>query len=178
MEYLALLHGINMGNKHRISMTELRTAFVAAGFDHVSSYARNGNVVFTSSRPQAVVMARCREALATWHLSVPLLVTPATPVVDAVAAAPPWWLHPAPNCVSEAFFMGQPQTAPFILQTLTPAAMRIRSSMVGPLLLVTADSPHLAQEYWALVPRARRNQAIIRNQLITTKLAELITARI
>jgi uncharacterized protein (DUF1697 family) len=47
--YVALLRGINLGSRNRVSMPELRTLFEALGAEDVSTYVQSGNVVFRSS---------------------------------------------------------------------------------------------------------------------------------
>jgi uncharacterized protein (DUF1697 family) len=45
--HVALLRGINVGGKNKVSMAELRSAFEAGGFGDVSTYIQSGNVVFS-----------------------------------------------------------------------------------------------------------------------------------
>jgi uncharacterized protein (DUF1697 family) len=47
--YVALLRGINLGSRNRVSMPELRTLFEELGAEEVSTYVQSGNVVFRSS---------------------------------------------------------------------------------------------------------------------------------
>lgn len=46
MKYIALLRGINIGNKNRIKMADLRTIFESIGFKDVKTYLQSGNVIF------------------------------------------------------------------------------------------------------------------------------------
>src|SRR5437660_12787071 len=53
--YVALLRGINIGPRNRISMPELRAALEEAGFGDVQTYLQSGNVVLESrARPETV----------------------------------------------------------------------------------------------------------------------------
>src|SRR5579862_7833482 len=49
MTYLALLRGVNVGGKNRMSMNELADLFVRAGCSNVRSFIQSGNVVFSAS---------------------------------------------------------------------------------------------------------------------------------
>ena len=46
--YVALLRGINIGSRNRVSMPELRSALEEAGFGEVRTYLQSGNVVLDS----------------------------------------------------------------------------------------------------------------------------------
>ena len=46
--YIALLRGINISGKNKISMPELKAAFIDAGFDDVRTHLNSGNVIFSS----------------------------------------------------------------------------------------------------------------------------------
>ncbi len=46
MVYLALLRGINVGGKNKVSMAALKATFERAGMLRVSTYINSGNVVF------------------------------------------------------------------------------------------------------------------------------------
>lgn len=58
--YVALLRGVNVGGKNKISMPDLRAAVESAGFDDVSTFIQSGNVLFSGPRgvkPAAVESA-------------------------------------------------------------------------------------------------------------------------
>jgi uncharacterized protein (DUF1697 family) len=48
--YLALLRGINVGGKNKLSMSVLAEMFVEAGCKDVRAYIQSGNVIFNSSK--------------------------------------------------------------------------------------------------------------------------------
>ena len=53
--YVALLRGINIGSRNRVSMPELRSALEEAGFGEVQTYLQSGNVVLESrAKPESV----------------------------------------------------------------------------------------------------------------------------
>ena len=47
--YVGLLRGVNVANRNKLSMAELRECFVDMGFRAVSTYIQSGNVVFSAS---------------------------------------------------------------------------------------------------------------------------------
>jgi uncharacterized protein (DUF1697 family) len=46
MTYVALLRGINLGARNKVSMADLRKLFVTLGAEDVRTYVQSGNVVF------------------------------------------------------------------------------------------------------------------------------------
>jgi len=46
--YAALLRGVNLGGRNKVSMADLRELFAALGADDVVTYVQSGNVVFKS----------------------------------------------------------------------------------------------------------------------------------
>ena len=47
-KYVALLRGINISGKNKISMAELKKGFENLEFQEVKTYLNSGNVVFSS----------------------------------------------------------------------------------------------------------------------------------
>ena len=47
---IALLRGINLGSRNRVSMPDLRAALGAAGYEDVTTLVQSGNIVLTSAK--------------------------------------------------------------------------------------------------------------------------------
>jgi uncharacterized protein (DUF1697 family) len=47
---VALLRGVNVGGKNKLSMRDLTDIFAAAGCENVRTFIQSGNVIFTASR--------------------------------------------------------------------------------------------------------------------------------
>jgi uncharacterized protein (DUF1697 family) len=71
--YVALLRGINVGGRNKISMADLREIFTDAGFGNVSTYIQSGNVAFESACARAKLESDI-EALLTERLESPPVV--------------------------------------------------------------------------------------------------------
>jgi uncharacterized protein (DUF1697 family) len=86
---VALLRGVNVGGKNRLSMQELRAALAAAGFGHVSTVLQSGNVVFdhAGSEDDAVEIVRTTIADA-FALDVGVVVRSGAELAAVVAASP------------------------------------------------------------------------------------------
>jgi uncharacterized protein (DUF1697 family) len=61
--YLALLRGINVGGKNKVSMAELKACFEELGCENVRTYIASGNVLFESDKSAAELTEEVQVAL-------------------------------------------------------------------------------------------------------------------
>jgi uncharacterized protein (DUF1697 family) len=61
---IALLRGINIGSRNRISMPDLRKALEDAGYEDVRTYLQSGNVVLTSTASAKKAARDCERLIA------------------------------------------------------------------------------------------------------------------
>jgi uncharacterized protein (DUF1697 family) len=54
--YVAMLRGINVSGRNKLSMEDLRAIVAAAGAKDVRTYIQSGNAVFTSRRSPATLV--------------------------------------------------------------------------------------------------------------------------
>lgn len=50
MQYIALLRGINVSGKNRLSMTDLTALCQKLGYENIRTYVQSGNVVFSANQ--------------------------------------------------------------------------------------------------------------------------------
>jgi uncharacterized protein (DUF1697 family) len=62
--YVALLRGINIGPRNRISMPELRAALEEAGLENVQTYVQSGNVALSSRAGAETVRRKIEKVIA------------------------------------------------------------------------------------------------------------------
>ena len=93
MRYIALLRGINISGKNKISMPELKTALGEKGFADVKTYLNSGNVIFSEDETDAVKLAEsiCAIILETFHLEIPVFVISQDELKSLLSKAPSWW---------------------------------------------------------------------------------------
>ena len=93
MRYIALLRGINISGKNKISMPELKTALSEKGFADVKTYLNSGNVIFSDDETDAVKLADRIHALIfeTFHLELPVFVISQDELKSLLSKAPSWW---------------------------------------------------------------------------------------
>ena len=61
--YLALLRGVNVGGKNKVSMSDLRNCLTEVGFSNVSTYIASGNVILESNKTPDKIKAQLEQAL-------------------------------------------------------------------------------------------------------------------
>ncbi len=87
---MALLRGINVGGKNRITMKDLSAVFASAGASDVRTYIQSGNVVYTADATTAAGIAGIVTAAieAKLGLRIPVVTRSARELETAMAANP------------------------------------------------------------------------------------------
>ncbi len=112
--YIALLRGINVGGKNKISMALLKTAFEEIGFSNVSTYINSGNVIFKNDKTDKIeLIAQCENIISEkFGLNIPVCVVTAGEIAEALANAPEWWdAENEVETVHQTIFLIPPVTA-------------------------------------------------------------------
>ena len=87
--YVALLRGINLGSRNRISMPDLRAALEEAGFKGVQTYLQSGNVVLSSKASSERVARKCEQQIAArFGLDIPVVVRTHDELAEVVQRNP------------------------------------------------------------------------------------------
>ena len=76
IRYIALLRGINVGGKNKISMQKLKECFEELSFCEVKTYLNSGNVIFSTSKTNIPNITSSIESMIkkTFDLNIPVLV--------------------------------------------------------------------------------------------------------
>lgn len=109
-KYIALLRGVNVGGKNKISMATLKTAFEEIGFSDVMTYINSGNVVFSSSIPDLSELISMSESAIkdTFGLTIPVMMISAKKLSDTLKNAPEWWGDADKEVIHYAIFVISP----------------------------------------------------------------------
>ena len=103
-QWVALLRGINVGGRNRLSMADLREDLAAIGLRNVRTHIQSGNVVFDAGpagdHEEATLTVAIADVLAERHqLRVPVVVRPFDEIAiiarshpDEHGDTPPNWL--------------------------------------------------------------------------------------
>ncbi len=110
--YIALLRGINISGKHKISMTELKKEFENIGFTEIKTYLNSGNVIFSSSKTNKENITRQLETMLKdrFDFDIPIVVIPKEQLKDILHNAPEWWGNEDKEIYDNLIFIIPPTT--------------------------------------------------------------------
>lgn len=91
--YIALLRGINISGKNKISMAELKNGFENLGFEEVKTYLNSGNVIFSCDEDDIEKLTGQIETVIKdqFGLDIPVFVIAKEKLEDILHNAPDWW---------------------------------------------------------------------------------------
>lgn len=91
--YIALLRGINISGKNKISMAELKSCLIAFGYIDVFTHLNSGNVVFSVDESSEILLAdKIKAMIQEWFgLDIPVFVISQEELKDLLSEAPAWW---------------------------------------------------------------------------------------
>ena len=93
MKYIALLRGINISGKNKISMSELKRALEENGYENVSTYLNSGNVIFETKQKSKDNIAKNIYDIVkvTFNLEILIFIMTAVELEDILDNNPNWW---------------------------------------------------------------------------------------
>ncbi len=91
--YIALLRGINISGKNKISMTELKIGFEELGFVDIRTYLNSGNVIFSSTIDDESILSNNLRIMIKdrFNLDIPLFIILKEKLEEILNNAPKWW---------------------------------------------------------------------------------------
>lgn len=91
--YIALLRGINISGKNKISMSELKKGFIELDFEEVATYLNSGNVIFSSAENDTSVLSNQIKSMIQdrFGLDIPVLIILQEELKELLKNAPDWW---------------------------------------------------------------------------------------
>ena len=93
MKYIALLRGINISGKNKISMSELKKLLEENNYQNVSTYLNSGNIIFESSIDnKETIMNNIHTLIKTkFLLDIPVYITTDKELENILNNSPKWW---------------------------------------------------------------------------------------
>ena len=175
MKFIALLRGINVGGKNKVSMLALKECFEGLGFSNVSTYINSGNVIFESSKTDvAKLVATCEEAIEKeFGFHVICSVITASKLHEALEHAPKWWNNG--DAIHNALFVIAPKKAEELMAEIGEAKPAYESvAAYHPIIFWSAPAKTFSRtRYSKIVGTAAYRSITIRNANTTNKLAQL-----
>jgi uncharacterized protein (DUF1697 family) len=92
MIFIALLRGINVGGNKKVEMKNLKILFESLGYRNVSTYINSGNVIFESTKNQAVIKKEVEINLKRYFgFEIPVLIKSQQEMKKIADAIPKEW---------------------------------------------------------------------------------------
>lgn len=176
MIFIALLRGINVGGKNKVSMIDLKNCFKNAGFLNIKTYINSGNVIFDSEEQSITDLSNyCNDILEKkFGFSIGLALINVNTLKEALEHAPDWW-GDDPNSKHNAIFVIQPATAEEIIADAGKIKPEYELLYVyKEIIFWSAPIKTFSRTRWSKIVGTKAYQSItIRNANTTKKLLEL-----
>ena len=93
MKYIALLRGVNISDKNKVSMSELKLELEKNQYQNVSTYLNSGNVIFESyiDNKETIMKEMYRIIKNKFNLEIPIFIMTSLELEDILNNNPKWW---------------------------------------------------------------------------------------
>ncbi|MDO5556941.1 MAG: DUF1697 domain-containing protein [Clostridia bacterium] len=93
MKYIALLRGINISGKNKISMNELKIELENNNYQNVITYLNSGNIIFESNinSKESIMKDIYRIVKCKFNLEIPVFIITEFELEDILNNTPDWW---------------------------------------------------------------------------------------
>jgi uncharacterized protein (DUF1697 family) len=174
--FVALLRGINVGGKNPIAMSDLASAFQAAGYNNVTTHGQSGNVLFTEEHIDGPKLEDRLEHILRDRFEIPIMVVVRSldELAETVAHAPAD--HGSDHLRSDVFFLKHPLTAEDAFAQLPELREGIDTMTIGPGALYFSRSAAYATKtrVQRVLAMPMFQQMTVRTWRVTTRLLELL----
>lgn len=176
-KYIALLRGVNIGGKNKISMPELKLAFEEIGFLDVITYINSGNVIYSSNTQDINEMIRISESIIEdkFKISIPITIISAKELSDVLKNAPRWWNTENKEIYDNAIFVISPTSIDEVFAAVgnaKPEYEKVDSH--GNVIFWSAYLKTFNKARWSKIASSSvNNNVTIRTANTTRKLLEL-----
>lgn len=111
-KYIALLRGINVSGKNKISMDKLKSEFMKLGFLEVETYFNSGNVIFLSpiNNVDDLQFKINNMIKKRFDMNIPVHVLLQKELKEIIDHAPDWWGNNDKESYDNLIFMLHPLT--------------------------------------------------------------------
>lgn len=112
IKYIALLRGINISGKNKISMTELKKELEQVGYRNVITYLNSGNVIFTSDIDNIQIIKENIHTVieSKFNLCIPIFVITVNELEELLNNSPEWWGNNDKEIYDNIIFIISPTT--------------------------------------------------------------------
>ena len=120
MKYIALLRGINISGKNKISMSELKSELEKNKYKNVSTYLNSGNVIFESDidNKESIMKDIYKIIKNKFNLEIPVFIMTSLELEDILSHNPDWWGTDDKEIYDNLIFIIPPTKYEEIYQTI------------------------------------------------------------
>lgn len=151
VRYIALLRGINISGKNKISMQKLKEYFEELSFHEVKTYLNSGNVIFSTPETNISDITSSIESMIkkTFHLNIPVLVISQKSLQNALQKEPSWWNSKNKDIYDNLIFILPPATFKDVYDNLgRPNDQYERIENVENFIFWSFDRKNYQKTYW------------------------------
>jgi uncharacterized protein (DUF1697 family) len=176
--YVALLRGINVGGKNKVSMSDLVHTFEGAGYSDVRTHIQSGNVLFRTDRERGSLEDHIERAIAS-HFEVPIVVVVRSlrQLRSVVRSAPEGFGERPDEYHSDAVFLKAPLTPATAMEVVQ---LRDGVDQVwagnGVLYFARLSAKRTQSKMGKIIGTPQYASMTIRSWSTTTKLLDLLEA--
>ena len=93
IKYIALLRGINISGKNKISMTELKEELKHLGYKEIITYLNSGNIIFNSNITNKDTIKNNIQLMikSKFSLDIPIFIITSQELEELLNNNPNWW---------------------------------------------------------------------------------------
>lgn len=172
-KYIALLRGVNVGGKNKISMSELKSTFEEYGFLDVKTYINSGNIIFSSNtKNEEDLKIECEHAITDrFQADIPVAIISAINLSKALENAPTWW-DSDKESKHNAIFLIPPITAEMAMTQVGPIKQEYEQvGSYGKVIFWSAPIKTFSKTRWSNIAKTSVYQYVtIRNSNTAKKL--------
>lgn len=176
--YVALLRGINVSGKNKVSMSVLRLAFEENGFLNVITYINSGNVIFSSNIQNRTEIIKKIEDIIfdKLKLIIPLIILTKKDLSNILVNAPEWWGTNNKEIYDNAIFVITPISIEEVLEKMGESKHEYEKiSVYNNVIFWSAILQHFSKTKWSKIASSSvNNNVTIRNANTVKNILELM----
>ena len=130
--YIALLRGINISGKNKLSMPVLKSRLIELGYTDVLTYLNSGNVIFTAHENEESIFADTIRSMIRerFDLDIPVFVMPQEDLEALLGKAPDWWETDGKDRYDNLIFVIPPAAAQSISEKIGEPTMELEQVFI------------------------------------------------
>ncbi len=176
-KYIALLRGINIGGRNKISMPLLKVAFEEIGFLEVVTYINSGNIIFSSAiKDKNELIQKCESIiLDKFMLNIPVTIISEEELSDTLKHTPIWWGIDKES-INYAIFVIPPLSTEEVLAEVGEANPEYEKvSHYGDVIFWSAPLKTFSKARWSKIASSSVNKNVTIRNANTVKKLLLLT---